>query len=588
MLAKQYILHKECREKLFHGIEQMYQAVSATLGPHGRSVLLQRGNHTQESTRDGVTVAEECYMQDIFEDMGAQLVREASQKANVQAGDATTTAIVLARGMCKSGLEAVEKRANVYQLSKGMSLATEAVVQELDKMSKKIASEEEFAKVATIATQDEEIGKIIAKTFMNAGEHGTIDIERSDDPGITSEKTDGLSFDKGWESKRMFAVYLNDPKKKRCIQEDIPVLVVEKRIENQDQLIPIMEKLAGTLDQNQGMEDRANWPEKTCKMIVICDDFSGSALSCMVANNTVMKFPDGIRKPFHLIFVQAPSYGVHKTEIMKDICAITGATFISEEHGLKRIEYATLADLGRAKKIIVEGDRTVIVAEETVQQKKMISDRLDLLKAELKDMSQDDIERKELELRLATLTDGISTLKVGAESEGERHELRRRVEDGVRAVRSAREEGVTPGCGVALLQCIPTVDELIKNCTNDDQIVGMEIVKEALSSVALRLLEVAFVEQFELPQEQRTKILPEDQRKAIVERMQKSGLGYDFKSDQLADMMELGVWDAKKAVRTALQAANSCAANFLRIDACVAEIDDATDLFAKIGDQFRR
>lgn len=587
-LSKDYLFHEECRNRLFEGIETMYKAVSATLGPHGRSVLLQKVSHTLETTVDGVTVAEEVYLQEKFADMGAQLIREASQKANVEAGDATTTAIVLAYSLCKEGLAAVAQRANVYQVSKGMKKAVDACTVALEKMAKPITIEEEFQKVATISTKDEDIGKIIAHTFMNAGEHGTIDIERSDDPTIVSEKTDGLSFDKGWESRQVFNCYLTDPRKKRCVMEDVPVLVVEKKIENQEQLIPIMEKLAGTLDHGELLDSRCGWPEKTRKMLVICDDFSGSSQALLVANNQMVRFPDGhIDRSFHLAFSQAPSYGVHKIEIMKDICAVTGASFISEEHGRKRIEFVDLADLGRAKKVIIEDKRTIIVAEDSVEQKKNISDRLELLQAQINDMPKDHIERKELELRLATLTDGVSVLKVGAESENERRELRRRVEDGVRAVRSAREEGVTPGCGVSLLACIPAVEKLMETAENADQRKGMEILRLALHSVALRLLEVAFVERFDLPQEERETIPEEEQRRQIVEKMKETGLGYDFTTDSLGDMMVLGIWDAKKAVRVALQAAASCAMTFLRIDAAVCEVDDAEDLFEKIKGALR-
>lgn len=581
-IAKKYVFREDCRDKLFKGIETIYKAVSATLGPHGRSVLLQRAAHTQETTKDGVTVAEECYMEDTWEDMGAQLVREAAQKANVVAGDATTTAMVLAYSMCKAGMEAVAKRANVYQMSKGMKKAVDVSVKKLEEISMKITKEEEFKKVATISTQDEDIGEIIAKTFINAGEHGTIDIERRDEPGIISEKTDGISFDKGWASKQAFIAYLTDMRKKIAMIEDIPVLVCEKRIESQDQLIPLMEKLAGTLGEHETMEDRCNWPEKTRKLLVVCDDFSANAIAGMIANNQMYRFPDGVYKSCHLIFVQAPSYGVHKIEIMKDICAATGATFISEEHGQKRIEYATLEDLGRAKKVIVEDKRTIIVSDSTVQQKKNISDRLEFLQAQLKDMPMDHIERKELELRLATLTDGVSVLKVGAESESERHELKRRVEDGVRAVRSAREEGVTPGCGVGLLLCVEEVKKLMSLCENKDQKKGMEIIMDSLYGVSTRLLEVAFVEKFDLPEEQRSTISAEEQRLQIVEEMREKGLGYDFNNDCLGDMMLLGVWDAKKAVRVALQSAASCATMFLKIDCALCEVDDSEDLLEKI------
>ena len=579
----------------------MYDAVSATLGPHGRTILLEKVAHSLEPTKDGVTVANEVYSPEKWPDMGMQLVREASQKANTMAGDATTTAIVLAYHMCKEGLAAVARRANVYQVSKGMKIAVDAAVARLEEISRKITAEDDFRKVAVISTQDEEVGKIIAKTFIEAGERGTIDIERSDDPGIKAEKTEGISFDKGWGSSMAFKCYINDLVKNRCINEDIPVLVVENKLENENQLIPLMEALcappppSGTPKEEIDalVEERCGWGFGIRKMIVVCDEFSGSVMSLLVANNK--RNPQTNARFFHLIFTKAPSYGIHKIETMKDICTVTGAAFLSEEHGGKRVEYATLADLGKAKKIIIEDERTIIVADPSEERKKDVQERIEFIQNYLKEMPQDHLERKEWELRLATLTDGISVLKVGAESENERHELRRRVEDGVRAVRSAREEGVTPGCGVGLLQCIESVDKCIILAQNQDEAAGMRIVRHALSSVTLRLLEVAFIEDFKLSKWRRWSTSPDAQRQSIINNMMENmrtgkipNCGYDFRTDTLADMLENGVLDAKKAVRVALQGACSVATTFLKIDGALGEINDADQVISGIRDLILR
>lgn len=585
-LGKKFIYGKDCRAELFKGIEEMYKSVSSTLGPHGRTVLIRRAFNTMEATKDGVTVADEVYSPDDWQGMGMQLVREAAQKANTEAGDSTTTAIVLSHAMCKEGLDAVNNRANVYQLSKGIKKAVDACVDELAKMSVQIEKEEDFKKVATISTQDDEIGSIIAKTYVNAGTHGSIDIERSEDPGITAEKTEGLSFDKGWlENQMAFQHYLNDKKNKRCVQSDIPVLVVERKLDNADQLMALLEKLADP-DSNETIEERFGWPKGTRKILVISDTFEGSALGLLVANNRPHP-QNPMERIFHVIYSKAPSYGVHKIEIMKDICALTGATFIGEENGGMRVEYADLQHLGRAKKIVIEDRRTIIVGDGTPEQKKRLEERLDLLKAQLSDMPKDHVDRKELETRLATLTDGISVLKVGSVSENDRNELVRRVDDGVKAVRAAREEGVTPGCGVGLLKCIAAVEALLPSAKTSDERKGMEIVIKALQAVTLRLLEVAHVEKFELDEKVRRKIPIEQQRQMIVEEMkaeirQGKNTGYDFEKDSLGDMMELGIFDAKKAVRIALQAAAYCAANFLRIDVSMAEKEEASDLLSKI------
>ena len=600
-ISKQFISHGECRKELFGGIQKMYDFVSATLGPHGRTILIEKVAHTMEATKDGVTVANDVYSPKKWEDMGMQLVREASQKANVMAGDATTTAIILAYWMCKEGLSAVANRANVYQVSRGMKRAVEISVKKLDKIARAIDKEEDYRRVATISTQDEEIGKLIASTFMQAGLCGNIDIQRQEEDGITVEKTEGLSFDKGWGDSGIFRCYINDRTNKkgmRCLQEDIPVLVVEQKIDHENQLFPIMEMLAwptpdratmSQADYEALLEERkkSGWPYNTRKLLVISDTFGAGAMGCLVANNS--KDPNTGHKYFHLIFSKAPSYGIHKIETMKDICAITGAEFISEEHGGRRVEYATLKDLGRAKRIIVEEDKTIIIADEKTDRQSAIQERIEFIQNYLKDMPHDHIERKEWELRLATLTDGISIIKVGAESENERHELVRRVDDGVRAVRSAREEGVTPGCGSALLQCAEDVQAMYSLAKNIDERRGMEIVYKALHAVSLRLLEVGFVEDFTMPKWKRIFITPEKQRKNLVEAMKwnmQTGLiphcGYNFALDQLDNMETLGVLDAKKAVRVALQAAVSVATTFLRIDGALGEISDETEMMQNI------
>lgn len=594
MLSKKFIFHEACRKALFKGIELMYNSVSATLGPHGRTILIEKVAHTMEATKDGVTVANDVYSPEKWEDMGMQLVREASQKANTQAGDATTTAVVLAYWMCKDGMDAVARRANVYQISKGIKKAVDAAVEKLKTIAKTITTEEDFRKVATISTQDEDIGKIIAKTFVDAGTHGSIDIETQDDPGIKSEKTEGLSFDKGWSASIPFTCYINDLQRRRCVNEDVPVLVVENRIENENQLVPIMEWLVFSPPPNipkedfdRMVEERNGWPFGIRKLLVVCDDFSGSAIALLNANNKMN--PETKGRFFHLMFSKAPSYGVHKINAMKDICAVTGGNFISSEHGGKRVEYATLADLGRAKKVIIEEKRTIITADPTDDRKTAVQERITFIKSQLEEMSKDNLERWEWENRLATLTDGISLLKVGAESLNERHELRRRVEDGVRAVRSAREEGVTPGCGIGLLQCVPVIDKLLDEAENDDQRAGMLIVRKAMHAVTLRLLEVAFVEDFSMPIWKRMFVSPQKQRTNLVYEMKKhmesgsiDNCGYDFKNDRLFDMMNLGIFDAKKAVRVALQASASVATTFLKIDGALGEIKEADEVLGDV------
>lgn len=531
-MSKDFLFGREAREKLFEGIDLMYKCVSATYGSFGRNVLIDiQGHNIVELTKDGVSVANRVQALDTWQDMGCKLLRAASQKSNEEAGDGTSAAVILGWSLCKDSLD-LPRNCRVISVKNGISKAVDICTEELKKMSKKISKEDEFRNVATVSAQDEEVGKIVAKAFIDSGKHGSIQIERSDEVGIQVEHTDGISFEKGF----VIPHCINNPAKMEAVQEEVPILVTDRAIKSQYQLVPLLDSLA---------------KKQINKILIIADDFKGDTLGMIAANND--------QKAFHIIPVRAPSYGVNKIEIMKDICEATGATFISEENQGMRLEQTTAENLGKVRKVTVGKDTTVLVSEGSVEIKKRISDRILNIETQLKD-EKDEMKVEDLKTRLATLTDGITVLKVGGHTEQERRELTHRVDDAVKSVQSSAEEGVVPGCGVALLKCIESLRSNTEATLDADEILGVRLVEKSLYTCALKLLEVADV--------------PEKEH--IVVQMKESGLGYDFKKNCLADMMKLGIWDSTKVIRCALQNAASVAKNFLSTDVCISEMFEDT------------
>ena len=534
---KEYVFGKECRQEIFKGIDLMYQCVSATLGSYGRNALIDR-IQVVDLTKDGVTVAEEV-ASNKWENMGCNLVRVASQNTNDEAGDGTTTAIVLARDMCKLSLD-LPDNVRVLSVKAGMQKAVDACVEHLKLISVMIDTKDEFLKVATVSAQDKEVAKIVTDAFMNAGSSGSIEIERADEPGIEVEKTDGISFEKGW----VLPHSINNPAKQEAIGQDVPVIVTDRKLTNHLQLVPILESIVKELQEQ--------------KVMVIADDFSDSVKGLIATNAQ--------KGSFHIIAVRAPSYGHNKIEIMKDICAATGAMFISEENAGLKVEKAKIEHVGKAKKIIVGKEKTVILAEDGIQFKKAISDRIDKIKVELED-EKDEMIIEDLETRLATLTDGITVIKVGGQTNQEFRELKHRVEDAVRALGSAREEGVVVGGGVALLRCVEALEGLD---VDGDEALGVEIVRKALHSPALKILDVASIED----------------KEHIIAKIKESddGTGYSFMNHELGDLLDEGIYDATKVVRCALQNAASCAKNFLSLDCAILNVPENEETLRKLGE----
>ncbi len=529
---KDFVFDKKCKQKTLDGINLMYDAVTRTLGPHGQNVLIDRVGQVIDLTKDGVTVAEEVSSQDPFEEMGCKLAKEPSQKTNDEAGDGTTSVIVLMRDICKNSMD-LPSGASVIGVKNGMKKAVEACVEKIKEISVAVTKEEDFRKVATISCQDDKMAQIITKAFMKAGKNGSVDIERADKPGIETEKTNGISFDNGW----LTATCINDRRGAATLM-DVPVLVTDKEIRSQSVLIPYMQLLAEKGEK---------------KLVVVADNIEGDGLGIINANNR--------QGSFHIIPIKAPSYGHNRIGIMKDIAEATNGCFISAEEG-KRIEQASLDYLGKAKKIVVTKDKTIIIADDSVETRKRISDRVDQLESIMDEKTRGTMEEENIKKRIATLTDGITTIKVEGHTQQEYRELRFRAEDAVRTLQATREEGAVDGCGVAYLKCIEAIPEL-----EGDEKLGADLVKNALYAVPLRIMEVAEISEKEI----------------LVSKMKEMGYGYDFKTGKLTDMMKLGVWDSAKSVRCCLEYGSSAAASFMTLGVSVAYLKEPEELLQSLG-----
>jgi len=520
--ARDFVFGTDAKNKIFQGIKLMNDTVSVTLGPCGRNAAVHLGKQVVLVSKDGVTVAEQVHASDKWVEMGCQISREASQNCNDESGDGTTSAVVMTHNMCEQALH-LPDNCNVIKVKKGIQKAVNTCVEEIKKMAVPCKKKDDFKKVALISSQDEDIAEQVTEVFMKSGEHGSIDIERSDDVGIEIEHTDGFVMEKGW--------IMNHGQK--VIMEDVPVLVTDKDIKHMHQILPLMEQLA-----KAGQK----------RLFIVCENLSGEALGMLVNNINAGKFA--------ACAVKVPSYGKYRIDIMRDVCAATGAAFVSEEENI-RLDKVTLEHLGKARRVTVDKDKTIIISMDTIEVRKRIADRVQELEEALKKAPATGTDREELKKRLATLTDGVSIIKFGAQTEVERHEKKHRIEDAVRAVQSAREEGVTIGGGSSYLRCIAALDAM--NITDKNEALGVAIVRNALRSITMRVLEVAGIEDKEL----------------IVSKIIEKGgnAGYDFNSVDIADMVKIGVIEPAKVVRCVIQNAASCAQTFLSLDLGIADTD---------------
>lgn len=527
MAAKDIKYKEEARQKILNGVKVLADAVKVTLGPKGRNVIIDKPYGAPHITKDGVTVAKEIELEDRHENMGAQMVKEVASKTASKAGDGTTTATVLAESLFAEGLRNVASGANPMDLKRGIEKGVKEVVKYLQKLSKKIETQNEIAQVATIsANNDEEIGQIIAKAMERVGKDGTITVEEAKGFETTLEVVEGMNFDRGYISP----YFMTNAETQECIQEDCYILIHEKKISNIKDIIPLLQAVA----------------ETGKALLIIAEDVDSEALATLVVNK--------LRAGLKVCAVKAPGFGDRRKAVLEDIAIITGGQVISEEIGLK-LENTTLEMLGRTKKVVVGKEETTII--EGAGDKKAIQERIALIKRQIAE-TESDYDREKLQERLAKLAGGIAVILVGAATEVEMKEKKDRVDDAQHATAAAVEEGIVPGGGVAFVRCIPAVKKLADSLEGDEQ-TGVRILLKALS---------APLRQIALNAGQEGAIILQQ-----VEKLSEKH-GYNALTGEFVDMIEAGILDPTKVARCALENAASIAAMLLTTEAIVTDIPE--------------
>ncbi len=526
-MAKKITFGDHARSALLTGVQKLNDAVRLTMGPKGRNVVLEKKYGAPTITNDGVTIAKEIDLKDPEENMGAQLVKEVATKTNDVAGDGTTTATLLATALLEEGIRNVVAGANPVMLKKGIDRAVAHVVEYLDKIAKKVNTKEEIAQVATISAQDSEVGAVIAELMEKVGHEGVITVEESQTFGIEMEVVEGMQFDNGLISQYM----ITDTARMEAVYENVKILVTDKKISSIKDLLPLLEQIA------QGGSK---------ELVIICEDLDGDALATLVVNR--------LRGTFNVLAVKAPGYGERRKAMLKDIAILTGATLISDELGLK-LETATLSDLGEARKVVADKEKTVIV--EGKGNSKDVHARIDEIKAEL-DHSKSDFDKEKLAERLAKLSGGVGIIKVGAASEVELKEKKARIEDALNATKAAVQEGIVAGGGAALLHSAHALDNFRGDA---DETLGAKLLRSILSKPLWQIAENAG-----------------QKGDVIVSQVLAAGkgehYGYDAISGEIVDMIKAGIVDPKKVTRSALQNAASVAGLVLTTGASVTEIPE--------------
>lgn len=521
-MAKQLLFKDEGRRKILSGVEQLAAAVKVTLGPKGRNVVLDKKFGSPTITKDGVTVAKEIDLEDSFENMGAQMVKEVAEKTSDIAGDGTTTATILAEAIYREGLKNVTAGANPMALKHGIEKAVEKVVEELKKFSTPIKDKKEVAQVASIAANcDTAIGDLIAEAMDKVGKDGVITVEEAKSMATTLEVVEGMQFDQGYLSP----YFVTDAERMEVILEEPYILIHEKKISSLKDLLPLLEKIA-----------RTGKP-----LLILAEEVEGEALATLVVNK--------IRGTLAACAVKAPGYGDRRKAMLDDIAVLTGGKALTEELGIK-LENVDIEDLGRAKRVKVDKENTTIV--EGAGKTLAIKGRIAQIKKQVED-TDSDYDKEKLQERLAKLAGGVAVINVGAATETEMKEKKARVEDALHATRAAVEEGIIPGGGVGLLRTIPALDKLK---LEGDEKIGVDIIKRSLEEPIRQLTQNAGLE-----------------GSVIVQRVkqEKTNIGFDVNQDAYVDMIEAGVIDPTKVTRSALQNAASVAALLLMTEAVVTD-----------------
>jgi chaperonin GroEL len=525
MAAKQLLFEEDARKALLRGVEKLSRAVKVTLGPKGRNVVLDKKFGSPTITKDGVTVAKEIELEDPWENMGAQMVREVASKTSDVAGDGTTTATVLAEAIYREGLRNVTAGANPMALQRGISKAVEASVEELKKLSKKVKDRSEISQVATIsANGDKTIGNIIADAMDKVGKDGTITVEEAKSIETTLDVVEGMQFDKGYLSP----YFVTNAETMESVLEDAYILIHEKKISSLKDLLPLLEKTA-----------KLGKP-----LLIISEDVEGEALATLVVNK--------LRGTIQVAAVKAPGFGDRRKEMMNDIAILTGGKFLSEDLGIK-LENVTIDDLGRVKKIVIDKENTTIV--EGAGKHSDVQGRINQIRRAIEETTSD-YDREKLQERLAKLAGGVAVIHVGAATETEMKEKKARVEDALHATRAAVEEGIVPGGGVALIRCISALEGIR---LKGDESIGAEIVKRAI----------------EEPLRQLANNAGEEGSLIVKEVKDRKGWeGFDCEKLEYTDMGKAGIIDPTKVTRFALQNSSSIAGLLLTTEACVTEVPE--------------
>jgi len=523
-MAKDIISSEEARKRLKAGVDKLANTVKTTLGPKCRNVVLGRSYGGPLITNDGVTIAKEIELEDAFENMGAQIVKEVASKTNDQAGDGTTTATVLAQAIIEEGIKNVAAGANPMAIRHGIEKAAQAVAQELTKIAKPVKESAEIANVAAISAADPEVGTLIAEVMKVIGEDGIVTVEEGQTLGLDKEVVEGMQFDNGYVSPYM----VSDTTRMEAVVENAPILITDKKISSVQELLPLLEKLAG-----EGKKD----------LVIIAEDLDGEALTTLVLNK--------LRGTFNAVAIKAPAFGDRRKEMLEDIAILTGGQVIAEEIGLK-LEDATVEMLGEARKVIASKDNTTIV--DGKGEKKAVKSRVTQMKAQLSELSSE-YEIEKLAERIAKLESGVAVIKVGAATEVELKEKKARIEDAVHSTKAAVAEGIVPGGGAALIKASKVLDKLE---LEDEQQIGVVIVQKSLEAPIRQIASNAGITDIAV----------------ILETIRKGdkNLGWDFAKNQKTDMLKAGIIDPVKVTKSALLNAASAASMLLTTEAAVVDL----------------
>ena len=527
-MAKQIIYGEEARKALLGGINKLADTVKITLGPKGRNVVLDKKFGAPLITNDGVTIAKEVELEDPFENMGAQLVKEVATKTNDVAGDGTTTATLLAQALIREGMKNVTAGANPMVLRKGIQKATETAVEAIEKNAKKVSGTKDIARVAAVSSASEQIGNLIADAMEKVTSDGVITVEESKTAETYSEVVEGMMFDRGYITPYM----VTDTDKMVAVIDDAYILITDKKISNIQEILPLLEQIV----------------QSGKKLLIIAEDIEGEALTTLILNK--------LRGTFQVVGVKAPGYGDRRKEMLKDIAILTGGEVISEELGLE-LKDTQISQLGRAKSVKVKKENTVIV--DGMGDKKEIENRIAQIKATI-EVTTSEFDKEKLQERLAKLAGGVAVIRVGAATETEMKEAKLRMEDALNATRAAVEEGIVAGGGSAYIHASKEVAKLVDTLEGDEK-TGASVILKALEAPLHQIAANAGLE-----------------GAVIINKVRESevGVGFDAYNEKYVNMVEEGILDPAKVTRSALQNATSVASTFLTTESCVANIKEET------------